>query len=88
MLPEERCPKCYQLPQHCRCLAIASDCSAADGGQSDVEATAGNPKRSADRRRSEFCIRVHVDGISFTISKPQAFSLIADLVNQLRTECE
>ena len=32
----------------CWCPAIASDCSAADGEQSDVERS-GNPKRSADR---------------------------------------
>jgi len=60
---EYLCPTCKQHPLRCRCPAIASDCSAADGGQSDVERS-GNPKRSADRPAKISVFMVEADNVT------------------------
>lgn len=44
------CQWCQNFNCQCGLPAIASDCSAADGGAIGCGGEAGNPKRSADRR--------------------------------------
>jgi len=78
------CPDCGRLPHPGECIGeIASDCSAADGGQSDAEALAGDPKRSADRLRK---IRELVDQAEHAMRR-QSFLKTYHCFREIREIC-